>query len=152
MPETIYSNNFIYAAVLPAEGSDAVIWCAGVNLDRFNRITRGRHGQSSNPVVRGLQRVRMEVIAMALDHKAAVRSIKGGACADLAPASADTWYAERLGIESSSGLSNAALVSFTIMAFLEKIALSGLFAIDAPGSLPGPAELQRLLEGLCADR
>lgn len=129
-------------------GADTLIYCSGVNLDRFAPLTRGRHGLSSNPVIRGLQIVKQGVSALALSKGGVPRIIRGKDCAGLAP-TADTWYSELLLIENTAALSPAEIIDYGVRNIFAKIFISSTTELQLPDALPAPDELQQHIDALC---
>ncbi len=111
-------------------------------------ITRGLHGLSSNPIIRGLQRVKHGVSSLAISKGAVPRAIRGNGCAGIKPAT-DTWYSELLRIEKASGSLVDEIIPFAVLSLVEKI-ITGCCLHDVlPDHLPGPEERQQFLESLC---
>ncbi|MGC2062568.1 MAG: hypothetical protein WA610_06285 [Thermodesulfovibrionales bacterium] len=145
-----YINDFLYFVVRPDEsrGSGTLIYCSGVNLDRFTPLTKGRHGLSSNPVIRGLQIVRQGVSSLVLSKGGTPRIIRGKDCAGIAPTE-DTWYSELLLIENASESLPADLIDFCVRSLFAKIFISSTTELQLPDKLPGPVELQQHIDALC---
>ena len=74
-----YKNDYLFFVLTPdtERGRGALIYCSGVNVDRFLPITRGRHRPMSNPAVRGLQLVNLGVRALVLSYGATPKSVRG---------------------------------------------------------------------------
>lgn len=146
-----YINDFLYFVVREAadRGLDAVVYCSGMNITRFTPITKGQHGLSSNPVIRGLQRINHGVRELALSRGGALKSIRGRDCAGIAP-TPETWYTEMLLIEKSHEILPGEIISYSVASFIEKIkGISMVQDFQMPHELPDPGELQVFLESLC---
>ncbi len=150
MPSLRYSNDFLYIVMLPDRKAEknALIFCAGVNITRFTLITRGLHGLSSNPAIRGLQRVKHGVSSLALSKGATPRAIRGNDCSGIKPA-AGTWYAEILRIENAPASLPDEIISFAVISLVEKIITGCCLPVSPPDRLLSPEDLQVFLESLC---
>ena len=58
-----YKNAFLYVVIReePGLGPDSYIYCCGINLSRFCRLSWKKAGICSNPAVRGIQLLRTHV-------------------------------------------------------------------------------------------
>ncbi len=145
-----YRNDFLYFVVRPDESRDEgmLIYCSGVNVDRFSPVTKGRHGIGSNPSVRGLQLVNHGVRSLALAQGATPRALRRNDCAGIAPAT-DTWYTERLLIENAPRSFPDEMIRYCVLNLLKKIFNASMREVRLPEKLLSPAELQEFLEPLC---
>ena len=82
--------------------------------------TRGLHGLSSNPAIRGLQRVTHGVSSLALSKGATPKSVRGKDCAGIA-STRDTWFTELLHIENAAGLHPDEIIMFAVTSLVGKI-------------------------------
>jgi len=144
-----YINDYLYIVILPGResGKNTLTFCAGVNITRFTPITRGLHGLSSNPVIRGLQRVKHGVSSLALSKGATPRAVRGNDCAGVKP-STDTWYSELLRIENAQGSLPDEIISFSVISLVEKIITGCCLHVSPPDRLLSPETLQGFLESL----
>src|SRR5208337_5090388 len=80
-----YINDFLFFVIKPdqSRSDGSYIYCSGADLFRFLPITKGRHGQASNPAMRGLQLANMGVRDLALSNGVTIKPAKGG-CAGIA--------------------------------------------------------------------
>ncbi|MBA4371973.1 MAG: hypothetical protein C0402_03835 [Thermodesulfovibrio sp.] len=145
-----YINDFLYVVVRSDEsrGARTLLYCSGVNLDRFAPLTKGRHGLSSNPVIRGLQIVKQEVSSLILSKGGTPRIIRGKECAGIAP-TADTWYSELLLIEDADESLPAEIIDCGVRSLFAKIFISSTTELQLPDKLPDPGELQQYIDALC---
>jgi hypothetical protein len=145
-----YINDFLFVVMRRAENRDRGAWtcCSGVNIDRFAPLTKGRHGLSSNPAIRGLQIVKLEIKSLALSKGASPKTIRGNDCAGIAP-TRDTWYTEILLIEDAAESLPDEIMNYSVMRLLESIFKACMLELQLPESLPRPDELQELLESQC---
>lgn len=126
----------------------SLLCCSGVNLERLAPITKGRHGLSSSPAIRGLQIVRLGLSALALENGATPKTFRGKECAGLAP-TAETWYVDVLQIENASESFPAEIIEYGVLKLLESIFKACRLEITLPDKLPGPVALQEFLEEQC---
>lgn len=138
----------MYFVVLPANDGDALLYCSGVNIDRFSPITKGRHGIGSNPAMRGLQLVNLAVRDLVLSNGATPRRVKGNDCRGIAP-TRDTWYTEILLIEKAPESLPVKMFPFCVLSLLKKIFKASMLEVALPETPPGPHELQGFLDDLC---
>jgi hypothetical protein len=94
----IYSNKFMYF-MFGRDESDPSKWlyCSGVAMPQFLPITRGRHGLASNPAMRGLQIVDLNLRKELHERGAKTAGVKGNPCAPYETRGGD-WYRQLLRI------------------------------------------------------
>ena len=145
-----YTNEFLSFVLTPDKnrGGDILLYCSGINFDRFLPITKGRHRPMSNPAMRGLQLVNLGVRALALAHGATPRALRGNDCAGIV-SSRDHWYREMLLIENAPLSLPEEIINYSVVALLKKIDKAILLGADMPDTLIEPDELQVFLESLC---
>ncbi|MBF0557953.1 MAG: hypothetical protein HQL08_04135 [Nitrospirae bacterium] len=145
-----YINNFLFFVIKPEENSGAgnYVYCSGVDLFLFLPITKGRHGQASNPAMRGLQLVNLGVRDMALSKGVTIKRTKGG-CAGIAPSNGG-WYSERLLIEDAPPSFPDEVINYGVVNLVKKIIKACTFPDQAPETLLKPDELQEFLGALCS--
>lgn len=145
-----YRNDFLYFVIRPdfSAGKNVLICCSGVNVYGFLPITKGRHGLYANSSQRGLQQLHHMVTDFAASRGATSRIIGGNSCAGLV-ASKDFWYTDVLRIENAPESFPDELMTFCVTNLLKIIFSACVLELHLPEPLPGPAELQLFLEGLC---
>jgi len=145
-----YVNEFLYFIIKPAadKGSGAFILCSGVNLTRFLPITRRRHGLASNPALRGLELVKIEICDMALAKGALPTIIRGNDCAGLTTTD-EGWFTEILLIENAPESFPEEVIGYCAMALLKSIFKACRLEVALPDNVPKPGELQAFIEGVC---
>jgi len=145
-----YINDFLYFVVRPDEGRGkaSLLCCSGVNIERFAPLTKGRHGLSSSPAIRGLQIVRLGLSALALSHGATPKTFRGKECAGLAPTT-ETWYVDVLLIENAPGSFPAEIIEFGVLELLGSIFKACGLEFILPDKLPEPGVLQEFIEEQC---
>jgi len=145
-----YINDFLYFVFLPYEntGDDAMLYCSGVNLDRFLPITKGRHRPLANPARRGLQLANLGVRALALEKEAAPKALKSNDCSEIVPKS-DGWYRDKLLIENVHNSLPNDILDYVVLNLLGRVMNSCQLNANLPDKLPNPDELQLFLDSLC---
>ena len=88
-----YKNAFLYVVVReePGLGPDSYLYCCGINLSRFCRLSWRKGGICSNPAVRGIQLLRTHVSAFAAEQGMIAAKTKDFDAASLAP-HGHGWY------------------------------------------------------------
>jgi hypothetical protein len=145
-----YINDFLYLVVKPAKsrGDRTLLYCSGINYDRFYPITKGRHRACANPAMRGLQLSNFAIRALAISKGAVPKAIKENICAGTAPKK-DSWYTERLLIENAYDSLPDEIIELGVLTLMKKFTNS-LRLEEAPlETLPSPNELQNFLASLC---
>ena len=146
-----YINDFIYFTVRPDRRGDrdVLIYCSGINLDRFLPMTRGRLGLGSNPILSGLKLVKYDLCTLALSHGATPHDYCGHSdCFGIAPTK-EAWYSEALLIENPGNLRPDEIIRFAVGNMVKKIINTSLSDHQVPDLLLKPDELQPHLEILC---
>ncbi len=145
-----YINDFLYFVFLPYEstGDNAMLYCSGVNLDRFLPITKGRHRPLANPARRGLQLANLGVRALALEKDASPKALKSSDCAEIVPKS-NGWYRDKLLIENVPDSLPGDILNYVILNLLGRFMHSCQLNETLPDKLPDPDELQLYLDSLC---
>jgi len=144
-----YRNDYLFFVVRPApeRETNAWIYCSGVNVTRFSTLTRGRHGLSSNPVIRGLQLVKHSVSRLAISRGARPRLIRGRDCAGIAP-TPETWYSEILLIEDTPASLPVGIIVFCQEDLIERIVANCCPEMKKPDRALSSDELQIFITGL----
>ncbi len=145
-----YINDFLYFVFISdkSRGENAILYCMGVNLDRFLPITKGRHRPLANPARRGLQLANHRVRALALEKSAIPRAIKSNDCSEIVPKS-NGWYRDKLLIENVSQSLPQDILDYVVLNLLQRIMNSCQLSEQLPDILPNPEDLQVYLESLC---
>ncbi|RJQ43946.1 MAG: hypothetical protein C4538_11185 [Nitrospiraceae bacterium] len=146
-----YINKSLYFVLRPAQDTEkgTFFYCSGVDILRFLPITKGRHRPMSNPVMRGLQLVNLDVRALALSRGATPKAIRGEHCTGIVPPG-DGWYKEMLLIENAPGYLPDEIISHCVVTLLKKTFRAILLPEDElPDTLLKPDELQDVIESLC---
>ena len=142
----IYINDFLYFTFQPYE--DGLLYCSGVDVDLFYPITKGRHRPMSNPVIRGLQLVNLEMRSLALKAGAKPITKKTNICSDIVPPK-NGWYKENLLIVNAPDSFPEDATAYCVVELMKKIELSIVLGVKMPDKLLPPDELQSFLVKLC---
>ena len=145
-----YINDFLYFVFLPYEsnGDNTILYCSGVNLDRFLPITKGRHRPLANPARRGLQLANHGVRALALKHGTVPKALKSDDCAEIVPKS-NGWYRDKLLIENVQDSLPQDILNYVVLNLLERVMNGCQLNDKLPDNLPTPEELKVYLKSLC---
>lgn len=145
-----YITDCMYFVIRPYEigGPRTYLLCSGVNVSRFLPITRKRHGLASNPSLRGLELVNLDVRTLALSRGAVPKAYRGNDCAGITPTQ-EIWYSEGLLLEDASPSFVEEITPFCVISLLRKITRgSGLTEVEMPAALPTPEELSSFVDSL----
>jgi len=146
-----YINDFLYFVVRQDEnrGQGALICCSGVNMERFAPLTKRRHGLGPSPAMRGLQIVKLGINSLALSAGATPKTLRGKDCAGVAPTK-DSWYTELLLIENAPETFPEEIINYSVTRLIESIFKACRLELHLPDNLPGPDELQKIIELQCS--
>lgn len=146
-----YVNDFLYIVLKHDETKDpnTFIYCSGINLSRFSPITKGRYGICSNPAMRGLQLVNLDVRSLALSKGASIKTIRGNSCTEITP-SKHGWYKAALLIENAPDSFPNEIVNYYVTNLLKIIGKACMIGAELPNEPLEPNELQSALESLCS--
>lgn len=125
-----------------------MLYCSGVNFNRFLPITKGRHRAMSNCAIRGLQLVNVGVRELALSVGATPKAVDENNCSEVVPIS-EGWYREHLLIINAPASFYNDMVNYCVLALLKSTFKACMLAVDLPGTLPEPDELQVFIEKMC---
>ena len=143
----------MYFVLRPDEsrGTGNFIYCSGVDLYSFLPITKGRHRPMSNPAMRGLQLVNLDVRALTLSKGATPKAVQGNHCSGIVP-SKDGWYKELLLIENAPASLPDEIISHCVVNLMKKIFKAMcLMDVNLPDKLLAPDELETFIDSLCTE-
>ncbi len=145
-----YINDFLYIVIRPSERGEikSFLYCAGVNGTKFLPLTRGKHGQGSNPAIRGLQLVRAGIMDMALSRGGKAKKCSSKECGGITESN-DTWYTDCLLIEGVDNTFPQDVIKYSVINLIQKIANALRIEDKMPKELLEPKDLQRFIEKLC---
>lgn len=145
-----YINDFIYLVIRPdkSSGEKTLLYCSGVNYDRFYPITKGRHRACANPAMRGLQLTNLEISALAISKGATPKAVKENLCTGTAPTK-EFWHTERLLIENAPESLPDEMIEYGVITLMKKFIHAMLLEDTPPDKLLTPDELQVFLYSMC---
>jgi hypothetical protein len=144
-----YKNAFLYV-VIREEGPDpdSCLYCCGINLSRFCRLSWRKAGICSNPAVRGIQLLRAHVSAFAAKQGMIVKKAKDIDAAPITP-HGEGWYHERpLRLKKTSPERIRELLKFSVMDLVKTVLVVCVPDAQIPTAFPNSAEMQKYLESL----
>jgi len=142
-----YKNDFLYIVIrqAPEQGSDAWLYCCGINTTRFDPLCWGKAGICSNPAFKGLQQMRADVSGFALQTDFSTRSAEGFDCSPITPRG-DGWYRENMLIIGASPKNIQATLEFSVTDLVKIVMYVCAPEAKMPDRLPNPPALQKWLE------
>lgn len=145
-----YKNAFLYVVIHEEPGKDtgSYIYCCGINLSRFCRLSWKKSGICSNPAVRGIQLLRTHVSAFAAARGMTVTKAKNLETAPITP-HGDGWYHEhplRLGHAAPELIQE--LLEFSVMDLVKTVLVVCVPDEKIPAAFPDAAAMQKYLESL----
>ncbi len=145
-----YKNAFLYVVIReePGLGPDSYIYCCGINLSRFCRLSWRKAGICSNPAVRGIQLLRTHVSAFAAEQGMIVKKTKDIDSAPITP-HGEGWYHERpLRLEQAAPERIRQLLEFSVMDLVRTVLVVCVPDARIPTVFPDAAAMQKYLESL----
>jgi hypothetical protein len=145
-----YKNAFLYIVIReePGQGPDSYLFCCGINLSRFCRLSWRKGGICSNPAVRGIQLLRTHVSAFAAKQGMVAIKTKGINAAPITP-HGEGWYHEdplRLGQAAPEKILK--LLEFSVMDLVKTVLAVCVPYAQMPAVFPNSADMQKYLESL----
>jgi hypothetical protein len=147
-----YGNRFMYFIFNRDESSPSSwLYCSGVSLSLFLPITRGRHGLASNPAMRGLQLVDLNLRKELNDRGSHTASVKGNPCDPHVPKDGE-WYRQLMLISDADEQVVKELVGMRPLKLVSSIFQACLVS-DAvlPAVTPPADEFERFLAAVCEE-
>jgi len=141
-----YITDAVFFVVIPV--GKGVSYCSGVNISRFLPVTRGRHKAMSNPAVRGLQLVNLEIRSLAIQSGATTHTLTLNECMGIAPTD-DIWYTESILIENPPVGFEKRIIEYGVVNLLKKINKAIMLGADMPEEPLSPQELSEFIDDLC---
>jgi len=145
-----YKNAFLYVVIReePEQGPDSYIYCCGINLKLFCRLSWRKGGICSNPAVRGIQLLRTHVSAFASEQGMIVTKAKNLDGSPITP-HGEGWYHERpLRLKKATHEKIRALLEFSVMDLVRTVLVVCVPDAQLPTAFPNSAEMQKYLESL----
>jgi len=146
-----YVNDFLYFSMRPDVKSDkgAMLFCSGINLDRFMPLVRMRCGIGGNPILSGLRLINFDICARETSKGATFKVLEGGGCQGVAPTK-EAWYTQSMLIENGAELSSDEIIDYGVKSLVDKIVAGSALDRRAPDGVLTPGDLQVYLQELCA--
>ncbi len=145
-----YKNAFLYVVIReePRLGQDSYLYCCGINLSRFCRLSWRKGGICSNPAVRGIQLLRTHVSAFAA-KQGMIASKAKGIDAGLITPHGEGWYHEHpLKLEKATPNKISGLLEFSVMDLVKTVLVVCVPDEVVPASFPDAVAMQKYLESL----
>ena len=145
-----YKNTFLYVVIReePELGPDSYLYCCGINLKLFCRLSWRKGGICSNPAVRGIQLLRTHVSAFASEQGMTVTKAKNLDGAPITP-HGEGWYHERpIRLKKAVPERIRELLEFSVMDLVKTVLVVCVPDAQLPTAFPHSAEMQKYLESL----
>jgi hypothetical protein len=145
-----YKNDFLYVVIREGPGPvrDRFLYCCGINLSRFCRLSWKKAGICSNPTVRGIQLLRTHVSAFAAKQGMIVTRAKNTEGALITP-HGEGWYHERpLRLERAKPDQILELLEFSVMDLVRTVLVVCVPDVRVPTAFPDAVAMQKFLESL----
>jgi len=145
-----YKNAFLYVVIReePRLGPDSYLYCCGINLSRFCRLSWKKAGICSNPAVRGIQLLRTHVSAFAAQKGMLVKKEKGIDSALITPHGHGWYHEDPLRIERAAPEKIRRLLEFSVMDLVRTVLVVCVPDVRVPAAFPDAAAMQKYLESL----
>jgi hypothetical protein len=144
-----YKNAFLYVVIReePRLGPDSYIYCSGINLSRFCRLSWRKGGICSNPAVRGIQLLRHHVSAFAA--KQGMIATKTKEIAFPITPHGEGWYHEHpLRLKKATPKKILELLKFSVMDLVKTVLVVCVPDAKLPTVFPDAVKMQKYLESL----
>jgi len=145
-----YKNAFLYVVIReePGLGPDRYLYCCGINLSRFCRLSWKKAGICSNPAVRGIQLLRTHVSAFAAKQGMIATKAKNIDGAPITP-HGEGWYHERpLRLKQAAREKIRELLEFSVMDLVRTVLVVCVPDARIPTAFPDAPAMQKYLESL----
>ncbi len=145
-----YKNAFLYVVIReePGRDPDSYIYCCGINLLRFCRLSWRKGGICSNPAVRGIQLLRTHVSASAAKQGMIATKAKNIDGAPITP-HGEGWYHERpLRLKRAAPERIRELLQFSVMDLVRTVLVVCVPYAQIPTAFPDAVAMQKYLESL----
>jgi len=145
-----YKNAFLYVVIReePELSPDSYLFCCGINLSRFCRLSWRKAGICSNAAVRGIQLLRTHVSAYAAKQGMIATKTKDIDAAPITP-HGEGWYHENpLRLEKTTPKKIRELLEFSVMDLVRTVLVVCVPDAAIPAAFPDSAKMQKYLETL----
>lgn len=145
-----YKNAFLYVVIReePRLGRDSYLYCCGINLSRFCRLSWRKAGICSNPAVRGIQLLRTHASDFAAKQGVIASRAEGIDPAAITP-HGEGWYHEHpLRLERAAPERIRELLEFSVMDLVRTVLVVCVPDARVPAAFPDSVAMQKYLESL----
>ncbi len=145
-----YKNAFLYVVIReePRLGTDSYLYCCGINLSRFCRLSWRKGGICSNPAARGIQLLRTHVSAFAARQGMVVHKEKGFDSAPIVPHGEGWYHEDPLLLAHAVPDKIGELLEFSVMDLVKTVLVVCVPEARLPTSFPDAVAMQKYLESL----
>ena len=145
-----YKNAFLYVVIReePRLGPDSYLYCCGIHLSRFCRLSWRKGGICSNPAVRGIQLLLTHVAAFAAKQGMIVSETEGISSAPIVPSGNGWYHQDPLQLERTAAEKIRVLLEFSVMDLVKTVLVVCVPDAPIPAVLPNSVALQKYLESL----
>ncbi len=102
----------------------------------------------SNPAIRGLQNLNLELRAMAIEAGASLRTEPRAECQGL-KSTEDIWYHESIFFEGLGQEHIERFLNYAVVQLMKKIDKAIMLRADMPEGVLPPEEMERFIDALC---
>jgi hypothetical protein len=145
-----YKNAFLYVVIReePGLGPDSYLYCCGINLSQFCRLSWKKGGICSNPAVRGIQLLRTHVSAFAAKQGMIAAKTEDIDSAPITP-HGEGWYHENpLRLEKTTPGKIRKLLEFSVMDLVRTVLVVCVPDARIPTAFPDAVAMQKYLESI----
>ncbi len=142
-----FKNDYLYVVIrqMPEQGDRTYLYCCGINTTRFDPICWGKTGICSNPAFKGLQQMRADVSAFALNNSFQTKSAEGIDCTPITPRG-HGWYRENMLIIDASPKNISETLEYSVWDLVKTVLYVCAPEAKVPDKQPTPSELQKWLD------
>jgi len=145
-----YKNAFLYVVIReePGPGRDRFLYCCGINLSRFCRLSWKKGGICSNPSVRGIQLLRTHVSRFAAKQGMIVTKAKNSDGAPITPHGEGWWHENPLRLEKATPKKIRELLEFSVMDLVRTVLKVCVPDVRVPTAFSDAVAMQKFLESI----
>jgi len=145
-----YKNDFIYIIVreAPEQGPAAYLYCCGINISRFDPLCWGKAGICSNPAFKGLQLLRADVSALALNMGVRTKNAEHIPCSAITPPGGNGWYRDNMLLDQASPKAVREILEYSVRDLVKTVLTVCAPDAKLPSKLLSPPAMQKYLESL----
>ena len=145
-----YKNAFLYVVIREESrlGPESYLYCCGINLSRFCRLSWRKGGICSNPVVRGIQLLRTHASRFAAKQGMIATRAEGVDSALITPHGEGWYHEDPLRLERTAPEKIRKLLEFSVMDLVRTVLVVCVPDARLPAAFPDSAAMQKYLESL----